>query len=128
MSENSVVADPDGGAIDSCGLTACVPLPVSASVSFCAFALMTSVPACSPSADGLNCAVTEQLVPLCRKPFTAQVVLHGNSWRFVSVMLPMATWFAAVFESATTSVVLEVVPTVVAGNVVLFQVTVNVEG
>jgi len=55
-------------------------------------------------------------------------VLHGNSWRFVSVTLPMATGFAPVFESATTSVVLEVAPTVVAGNAGLFQVTVNVEG
>jgi len=128
VSVNGVVAEPAAGVIDSFGLTACVPVPVSDNVSSLAFALITSVADCAPRADGLNCVVIAQLVAAASWPLIAHVVVHGNSWRFESETPPIATDVVPVFHNVTTTGVLEVVPTTVAGNVVPLQVTVNVDG
>jgi hypothetical protein len=72
--------------------------------------------------------VIVQLLAGSSWPLTAHVVLHGNSATFEFVMAPTATAVVPVFHIVTRTVVLEVVPSAVAGNAVLFHVIVNVDG
>jgi hypothetical protein len=72
--------------------------------------------------------VIVQFVPASSWPLMAHVVLHGNSAAFEFVMAPTATAVVPVFHIPTTSVLLDVVPTVVVGNAVGVHVIVNVDG
>ena len=89
---------------------------------------MVSVAVCAPIALGVNRVVTVQVEFGASDPASWHVVVQGNSPAFESVTLVTGTAAAPLFQSVTTSGVVDVAPSPVDGNAGLFHVMTKVVG